>query len=114
MGLNNAQLEEYFITGKDPRLKDRQKKKLRMRTRIYVSCHKRNREDEPYWKRAIKHITRPNLMYQLKHQKCQQEVVKTAALPSNVNQNTGLTHVEEALLSNEEKAMRLRQKGMTA
>ena len=43
-----------------------------------------------------------------------QEVVKTATLPSNINQNTGLTHVEEALLSNEEKAMRLRQKGLTA
>ena len=42
------------------------------------------------------------------------DVVKTAALPSNVNQNTGLTHVEEALLSNEEKAMRQRQKGLTA
>ncbi len=43
-----------------------------------------------------------------------QEVVKTAALPGNINQNTGLTHIEEALLSNEEKAMRLRQKGLTA
>jgi len=43
-----------------------------------------------------------------------QEVVKTAALPSNINQKTGLTHVEEALLSNEEKAMRLRQRGVTA
>ena len=43
-----------------------------------------------------------------------QDVVKTAALPSNVNPKTGLTHVEEALLSNEEKAMRQRQKGLTA
>ena len=43
-----------------------------------------------------------------------EEVVRTSALPSNVNQNTGLTHVEEGLLSNEEKAMRLRQRGMTA
>ena len=42
------------------------------------------------------------------------DVVKTAALPSNVNPNTGLTSIEEALLSNEEKAMRLRQKGITA
>ena len=33
-------------------------------------------------------------------------MVQTAALPGNVNQNTGLTSVEEALLSNEEKAMR--------
>ena len=43
-----------------------------------------------------------------------EEVVQTSALPSNVNQNTGLTRIEEALLSNEEKAMRLRQRGMTA
>ena len=43
-----------------------------------------------------------------------EEVVKTSSLPSNVNQNTGLTGIEEALLSNEEKAMRLRQRGMTA
>ena len=42
-----------------------------------------------------------------------QEVVKTSALPSNVNQNTGLTPIEEALLSNEEKAMRLRNRGVT-
>ncbi len=47
-------------------------------------------------------------------QNVSEEVVKTAALPSNVNQNTGLTSIEEALLSNEEKAMRLRQRGLTA
>ena len=43
-----------------------------------------------------------------------EEVVQTSALPSNVNQNSGLTSIEEALLSNEEKAMRLRQRGLTA
>ena len=43
-----------------------------------------------------------------------QEVVQTAASPSNVNPETGLTYIDDALLSNEEKAMRLRQKGMTA
>ena len=53
-------------------------------------------------------------MYQYKHQKFQKKSLRTSALPSNVNQNTGLTHVEEGLLSNEEKAMRLRQRGMTA
>ena len=47
-------------------------------------------------------------------QEVSEEVVRTSALPSNVNQNTGLTGIEEALLSNEEKAMRLRQRGMTA
>ena len=43
-----------------------------------------------------------------------EEVVKTAALPSNVNPETGLTYIDDALLSNEEKAMRLRQRGMNA
>ena len=41
------------------------------------------------------------------------EVVKTAALPSNINQDTGLTSIEEALLSNEEKSMRKRQRNIT-
>ena len=54
----------------------------------------------------------PNIPIQT--QEVSEEVVKTSALPQNINQNTGLTHVEEALLSNEEKAMRLRQRGMTA
>jgi len=43
-----------------------------------------------------------------------EEVVKTAALPGNINPDTGLTYIDDALLSNEEKAMRLRQKGLTA
>ena len=43
-----------------------------------------------------------------------EEVVRTSALPQNINPNTGLTRIDEALLSNEEKAMRLRQKGLTA
>jgi hypothetical protein len=40
-----------------------------------------------------------------------EEVVQTSALPSNINENTGLTRVEEALLSPSEKAIRLRQRG---
>ena len=43
-----------------------------------------------------------------------EEVVKTAALPTNINPNTGLTAIDDALLSREEKAMRLRQRGVTA
>ena len=43
-----------------------------------------------------------------------QEVVQAAASNVNVNQETGLTRIDDALLSREEKAMRLRQKGMTA
>ena len=42
-----------------------------------------------------------------------EEVVKTAALPGNINPDTGLTYIDDALLSNEEKVMRLRQKGRT-
>ena len=43
-----------------------------------------------------------------------EEVVQTSALPQDINPETGLTYIDDALLSNEEKAMRLRQKGLTA
>jgi len=41
-----------------------------------------------------------------------EEVVQTSALPSNVNQETGLTALEEQLFSPEEKAIRLREQRM--
>ena len=102
LGLNDTQLEEYFITGIDPRLKD---KKIEPTSMILPKEEKTTQLTEL--------ITPPNNL-PINTPPVSQEVVKTAALPSNVNQNTGLTHVEEALLSNEEKAMRLRQKGLTA
>ena len=43
-----------------------------------------------------------------------QEVVQTANANVNINPDTGLTRIDDALLSREEKAMRLRHKGMTA
>ena len=43
-----------------------------------------------------------------------QDVVQTADANVNINPDTGLTRIDDALLSREEKAMRLRQKGMTA
>ena len=42
-----------------------------------------------------------------------EEVVQTSALPSNINQDTGLTSTEEALLSPSEKALRRRQRNVT-
>ena len=54
---------------------------------------------------------KPNIP--IKTSEVSEEVVKTTALPSNINPETGLTYIDDALLSREEKAMRLRQKGMT-
>jgi hypothetical protein len=42
-----------------------------------------------------------------------EEVVQTSALPSNINQDTGLTSTEEALLSPSEKALRRKQRNVT-
>ena len=42
-----------------------------------------------------------------------QEVVQTAASNVNISPDTGLTRVEDALLSQEEKAIRLRNRGVT-
>ena len=104
MGLNDAQLEEYFITGEDPRLKDKEEIEVDKTSMIMPQETKTQ---------LTELITAPNNQ-PIETSEVSADVVKTAALPSNVNQNTGLTHVEEALLSNEEKAMRLRQKGLTA
>jgi hypothetical protein len=105
LGLSDAQLEEYFITGEDPRLKDKEEIKIEKTSIAPVPPETKTQSTEL--------ITPPNSA-PINTPPVSEEVVKTAALATNVNQNTGLTHVEEALLSNEEKAMRLRQKGLTA
>ena len=102
LGLNNAQLEEYFITGEDPRLKE----KIKMEPVSSIRPQETKTQ-------LTELITPPNNQ-PIDTAPVSQDVVKTAALPSNINEKTGLTSIEEALLSNEEKAMRLRQKGMTA
>jgi hypothetical protein len=104
LGLNNAQLEEYFITGIDPRLKDKEEIKVEPVSSIMPQETKTQ---------LTELITQPNNQ-PVETSEVSADVVKTAALPSNINQNTGLTYIDEALLSNEEKAMRLRQKGLTA
>ena len=42
-----------------------------------------------------------------------EEVVQTSALPQNIDPITGLTSIEDALLSSEEKSMRRRQRNIT-
>ena len=41
-----------------------------------------------------------------------QQVIQTAAMPAAGAMNQGLTSVENALLSDEEKQIRLRQRGL--
>ena len=118
LGLSDAELEEYFITGIDPRLKDKEEIKIEEKELIFNPKDKKlppsGDEKEPIWKRAIKILPGDQSNLPVETSEVSADVVKTAALPGNINQNTGLTHIEEALLSNEEKAMRLRQKGLTA
>ena len=104
LGLNDAQLEEYFITGEDPRLKDKEEIKIDKTSMIMPQETKTQ---------LTELITPPNNQ-PIETANVSQDVVKTAALPANVNPKTGLTYIDDALLSNEEKAMRLRQKGLTA
>ena len=114
LGLSDAQLEEYFITGEDPRVKEPAKEFKLIPDKEIGIPPKTSDKKEPIWKRAIKILPGDQSNLPINTPPVSEEVVKTTALPSNINQNTGLTHVEEALLSNEEKAMRLRQRGMTA
>jgi len=102
LGLNDAQLEEYFITGEDPRLNEE------IKTEPVSSIRPQETKTQ-----LTELITPPNNQ-PIETANVSQEVVKTAALPSNINPKTGLTYTDDALLSNEEKAMRLRQRGLTA
>ena len=104
LGLNDAELEEYFLTGEDPRLKDE---------KIEVDKTSMMLPKEEKTTQLTELITQPNNQ-PIETSEVSADVVKTAALPANVNPKTGLTYIDDALLSNEEKAMRLRQKGMTA
>jgi len=97
-------LEEYFITGIDPRLKEEKKTTIEPTSSIMPQETKTQ---------LTELITPPNNQ-PIETANVSQDVVKTAALPSNINEKTGLTYIDDALLSNEEKAMRLRQKGLTA
>jgi len=102
--LSDAELEEYFITGKDPRLEDKEEIKIDKTSMVLPQETKTQ---------LTELITPPNSV-PIDTPSVSEEVVKTAALPSNINPKTGLTYIDDALLSTEEKAMRLRQKGMTA
>ena len=97
MGLNDKQLEHYFITGEilEEEVKEIEDTSmvLPQETRTQVS--------------GIKTI--PNIQTPLPSTPGVNPELVAQATP-DITQ-TGLTHTENALLSNEEKAMRLRQRG---
>ena len=104
LGLSDSELEEYFITGEDPRLKDKEE----------IEVDKTSMVLPQETKTQLTELITPPNNQPIETANVSQEVVKTAALPSNINPKTGLTYTDDALLSNEEKAMRLRQRGLTA
>ena len=74
-------------------------------------------DDEPVWKRAIKILPGDESKIQVKPQvPLNAANVSSEVIASKPDQNTvgssGLTATETAYLSNEEKAMRLKQKGL--
>ena len=101
MGLNDDQLREYFMTGEDPRLKDKKEIKPEKSSMIMPPIN----------------IAQPKQVAEVKPQVTEDTAeVSSEVIASKPNQNvvgsTGLTATETAFLSNEEKAMRLKQKGM--
>ena len=91
LGLSDRELDEYFMGGK--KLPVDKTSMILPPDRTTKQVAKLTPDNVP--------LNAPNVSA---------EVVKSP--PVNVAQS-GLTHTEEALLSNEEKAMRLRQKGIT-
>ena len=103
LGLNDAELEEYFLTGEDPRLKEKTIEPLSMK--LPMPMPEKTTQDTTL-------IGSANNI-PVETEDVSQEVVQTSALPSNINQDTGLTTTEEALLSNTEKALRRKQRNVT-
>ena len=69
-------------------------------------------EKEPLWKKAIKIFPGKQSNLPVKTTDVSDQVLQASTKPVNVDQKTGLTRVEDALLSNEEKAIKLRNKGV--
>jgi len=111
LGLSDSELEEYFITGEDPRLKEPAKELIfnPEDKKLPPSGDKK----EPLWKRAIKIFPGKQSNLPVKTTDVSDQVLQASTQPVNVDQKTGLTRVEDALLSNEEKAIKLRNKGVT-
>ena len=105
LGLNDKELEEYFITGKDPR-KEKDEVIEEKDTSMILPDTTESKTQ------LTELITTPNNQA-VETANVSQEVVKTAAVPTKINPNTGLTRIEDALLSNEEKAIRLKNRGVT-
>ena len=100
LGLDGKQLEHWFLTGEILKEKPIETEPLSS----IVPEEKVTQVSEA--------ITIPNNV-PVETADVSQEVVKTAALPNNINQDTGLTATEEALLSNTEKALRRKQRNVT-
>ena len=105
LGLNEEELEEYFITGKDPR-KEKEEVIEEKDTSMILPDTTESKTQ------LTELITTPNNQ-PVETANVSQDVVKTAAVPTKINPNTGLTRIEDALLSNEEKAIRLKNRGVT-
>jgi len=100
LGLTNTQQEHWFLTGEI--LKEEP-----IETEPVSSIVPEEKTTQ-----VSEAITIPNNI-PVETANVSQEVVKTAALPNNINQDTGLTATEEALLSNTEKALRRKQRNVT-
>jgi hypothetical protein len=100
LGLDGEQLEHWFLTGE---LLEKEPVQIEPQSSI-IPEEKTTQVSEA--------ITIPNNV-PVETADVSQEVVKTAALPNNINKDTGLTSTEEALLSNTEKALRRKQRNVT-
>jgi len=112
LGLTEQQLEEFFITGEDPRLNEPAEELIFEPKRKEEGVIHQGPDDEPVWKRAIKILPGDQSKIQTPPLFTPQVDQQLVASAPQINQQTGLTHSENALLSNEEKAIKLRSKGM--
>ena len=103
LGMSDPELEIWFRTGKDPRINEveitEDKTKEVIEEPIKIETPKILEGID------LSSIVKPNIPSDTVPVSA--DTVKTASIPNNVNAATGLTRIEDALLSNTEKAIKL-------
>ena len=102
LNLSDAELEEYFLTG-EVKKKELKLENIEPQSSIVVP--------ETNTDKATASLIKPNVPSDTAPVSA--ETIKTASVNNNVNAATGLTRIEDALLSDTEKAIKVGQRSRT-
>ena len=109
LGMSDPELEVWFRTGKDPRINEVEI--IEDKTEEVIEEPVKIETPKILEGIDLSSIVKPNVPSDTAPVSA--ETIKTASVNNNVNAATGLTRIEDALLSNTEKAIKIGQRNRT-